>query len=112
MANLPNLSRETALLAEACTQRARHRGTGRVDAAEKIDFVRRERGISVAELARRIGVDRKRLWRVLNGKREMRVDEFLALCVALRIDPRAFISAKMVREMAKRSVPSQDARAR
>lgn len=56
-------------------------------------------------------MDRKRLWRVLNGKREMRVDEFLALCVALRIDPRAFISAKTVREIAKRSAPSQDARA-
>lgn len=40
----------------------------------------------------------------------MKVDEFLALCVALRIDPRAFISAKTVREIAKRSAPSQDAR--
>lgn len=82
-----------------------------MDAAEKIDFVRRERGIPVAELARRIGADRKRLWRVLNGKREMKVDEFLALCVALRIDPRDFIGAKMVREIAKRHTPSQDARA-
>lgn len=82
-----------------------------MDAAEKIDFVRRERGIPVAELARRIGADRKRLWRVLNGNREMKVDEFLALCVALRIDPRDFISAKMVREIAKRHTPSQDARA-
>ena len=81
------------------------------DVVKAIERARRERGISVAELARRIGVDRKRLWRVLNGKREMRVDEFLALCVALRIDPRAFISAKTVREIAKRSAPSQDARA-
>ena len=44
--------------------------------------------MSVAELARRIGTDRKRLWNVLNGKREMRVEEFLRACVALRIDPR------------------------
>lgn len=84
---------------------------GTLNTAKMIERVRLERGIPVAELARRIGVDRKRLWRVLNGKREMRVDEFLALCVALRIDPRAFVSAKTVREIAKRCVPSQDARA-
>ena len=52
-----------------------------------IERARRERGIPIAELARRIGVDRKRLWRVLNMERRMRVEEFLALCVALRIDP-------------------------
>lgn len=51
--------------------------------------------MSVAEVARRIGVDRKRLWRVLNGQREMRVDEFLELCIALRVDPRSFITKEM-----------------
>lgn len=86
-------------------------GNAQTGVAGAIERIRRRQGIPVAELARRIGVDRKRLWRVLNGKREMRVDEFLALCVALRIDPRAFVSAKMVREIAKRCVPSQDARA-
>lgn len=85
-------------------------GNAQTGAAEMIESVRRRQGIPVAELARRIGVDRKRLWRVLNGKREMRVDEFLALCVALRVDPRTFISAKMVREIEKRSAPTQDAR--
>ena len=57
------------------------------DVVKAIERARRERGIPIAELARRIGVDRKRLWRALNEKREMKVDEFLALCVALRIDP-------------------------
>lgn len=53
--------------------------------AAKMEQVRWERGISVAELARRIGVDRKRLWRVLNGERAMRADEFMRLCAELRV---------------------------
>ena len=57
------------------------------------------RGISVAELARRINVDRKRLWYVLNGQREIRVDEFLKLCVALGVDPKRFITNDMVEEV-------------
>lgn len=69
-----------------------------------IERARRERGIPIAELARRIGVDRKRLWRVLNMERRMRVEEFLALCVALRIDPRTFITRELVREVAERSL--------
>ena len=46
----------------------------------RLEQARVHRGISVAELSRRIGVDRKRLWRVLNGQRAMRVDEFVKLC--------------------------------
>ncbi len=52
--------------------------------------------MSVAELARRVGLDRKRLWYVLNGQREMRVDEFLKICIALRTDPKRFITHEMV----------------
>ena len=74
------------------------------DVVKAIERARRERGIPVAELARRIGVDRKRLWRVLNMERRMRVEEFLALCIALRIDPRAFITRELVREVAERSL--------
>ena len=51
--------------------------------AARMEQARWERGISVAELARRIGVDRKRLWRVLNGERAMRADEFVRLCAVL-----------------------------
>lgn len=65
------------------------------------------RGISIAELARRIGTDRKRLWYVLNGQREMRVDEFLKLCLALRVDPRSFASRKMAEEIGKRTFPDR-----
>lgn len=55
--------------------------------------------MSVAELARRVGLDRKRLWYVLNGQREMRVDEFLKICIALRVDPRRFITLDMVEDV-------------
>lgn len=63
---------------------------------KKCDEIRREIGMSVAELARRIGVDRKRLWYVLNGQREMRVDEFLKICIALSVEPRRFITRDMI----------------
>lgn len=53
--------------------------------AARMEEVRFERGIPVAELARRIGVDRKRLWRVLNGERAMRADEFVRLCAELGV---------------------------
>ena len=51
----------------------------------RLEQARVHRGISVAELARRVGVDRKRLWRVLNGQRAMRADEFVRLCAVLGI---------------------------
>ena len=53
--------------------------------AARMEQARWERGISVAELARRISVDRKRLWRVLNGERAMRADEFVRLCMELGV---------------------------
>lgn len=71
------------------------------DIAKRCDEIRKETGMSVAELARRIGVDRKRLWYVLNGQREMRVDEFLKICIALRVDPRRFITLDMVEDVHK-----------
>lgn len=70
--------------------------------------MRQMRGICVAELARRIGVDKKRLWYVLNGQREMRVDEFLKLCVALRLDPRSFVTRDMVNGIAEATARSID----
>ena len=68
--------------------------------------------MSVAELARRIGTDRKRLWNVLNGKREMRVEEFLRACVALRIDPRSFISKDMAAQIQARIIDGMKKRER
>ena len=42
----------------------------------RIERARQDRSISVAELARRIDVGRKRLWYVLNGQHSMHVAEF------------------------------------
>lgn len=74
---------------------------------ENLGLKRQERGISIAELARRIGIDKKRLWYVLNGQREMRVDEFLKLCVALRIDPRSFVTREAVEQITEASRPKK-----
>ena len=64
-----------------------------------IEAARAERGISVAELARRIGVDRKRLWYVLNGQREMRVDEFIKLCAFFNLGLGCFIDRATVEDL-------------
>lgn len=64
-----------------------------------IEQARRERGISVAELGRRIGVDRKRLWRVLNGERAMRVDEFVKLCAFFGMGVGMFVPTKPARDV-------------
>ena len=64
-----------------------------------IEVTRAYRGLSVAELARRIDINPKRLWYVLNGQREMRVDEFLKLCIAF--DPRSFVTREMIEEVAE-----------
>ena len=62
--------------------------------AARMEQARWERGISVAELARRIGVDRKRLWRVLNGERAMRADEFVRLCMELGVGLSCFMDPR------------------
>ena len=61
-----------------------------------IEKAREDRGISIAELARRIGVDGKRLWYVLNGQREMRVDEFIKLCAFFDLGLGRFIDKDTV----------------
>ena len=51
----------------------------------RIERARQDRSISVAELARRIDVGRKRLWYVLNGQHSMHVDEFVHLCAVIDV---------------------------
>ena len=64
-----------------------------------IEKAREDRGISIAELARRIGVDGKRLWYVLNGQREMRVDEFIKLCAFFDLGMGRFIDRATVERL-------------
>lgn len=73
---------------------------------EAFESSRTERGIPVAELSRRISVSEKRLWYVLRGQREMRVDEFLKLCIALRMDPRSFVTREMIDGIAEATARS------
>ena len=75
---------------------------GESNIAKQCDEIRKEVGMSVAELARRVGVDRKRLWYVLNGQREMRVDEFLKICIALNVDPKGFITRDIIEDIYER----------
>lgn len=67
-----------------------------MQARDIIEKAREDRGISIAELARRIGVDGKRLWYVLNGQREMRVDEFIKLCAFFDLGLGRFIDRATV----------------
>lgn len=62
--------------------------------------------MSVAELARRTDIDKKRLWYILDGQREMRVEEFLKLCVVLKMDPRSFVTRDMVNGIAEATARS------
>lgn len=67
--------------------------------AALIEDARTQRGIGVAELARRIGVDGKRLWYVLHGQREMRVDEFVKLCAFFNLGLGCFIDRATVERL-------------
>lgn len=68
----------------------------------RMEEARELRGISVAELARRASIDRKRLWYILDGQRQMRADEFVRLCVVLNLGLGNFLTSEMTRELTKR----------
>lgn len=62
--------------------------------AARMEEARWRRGIPVAELARRVDVDGKRLWRVLNGERAMGADEFVRLCAEHEVGLGRFLPAR------------------
>ena len=72
-----------------------------------LESSRQKQGISVAEMARRIGVDSKRLWYVLNGQRAMRADEFVKLCAFFDLGLGRFIDKDTV-ERLRSPEPFQD----
>lgn len=57
----------------------------------RMEEARDARGISVAELARRASIDRKRLWYILDSQRQMRADEFIRLCAVMNLDMGFFL---------------------
>ena len=68
----------------------------------RMEEARDSRGISVAELARRASIDRKRLWYILDGQRQMRADEFVRLCAVMGLDMGFFLTNEMKEELAYR----------
>lgn len=68
----------------------------------RMEEARDSRGISVAELARRVSIDRKRLWYILDGQRQMRADEFVRLCAVMGLDMGFFLTNDMKEELAYR----------
>ena len=63
---------------------------------DKLEEARDERGMPIAELARRSGIHRKRLWYILNGKRKLRADEFVRLIVIMGTPITAYIPTEML----------------
>jgi len=57
---------------------------------EKLESARDERGVSKFELARRAEVNPRRLMLILEGKRSMRADEFVRVCLEMSIPVIAF----------------------
>ncbi len=70
--------------------------------AVRMEEARDSRGISVAELARRSSIDRKRLWYILDGQRQMRADEFIRLCAVMGLDMQFFLTPELREELAYR----------
>lgn len=64
-----------------------------------LESSRQKRGISVAELARRIGIGKKRLWYVLNGQRAMRADEFVKLCAFFNLGLGRFLDRRTIENL-------------
>lgn len=59
----------------------------------KLDSARQKRGLSIAELGRRADIEGKRLWYILNGKRNLHADELVRLCVVLGIGLHQLLTA-------------------
>lgn len=70
--------------------------------AVRMEEARRAHGMSIAELARRASIDRKRLWYILDGQRKMRADEFVRLCAVMGLDTKFFFTNEMKEEFAWR----------
>lgn len=54
-----------------------------------------KRGISIAELSRRVGINSELLRRSLTGNRKIGADEFIALCEELQLGIADFSASKV-----------------
>ena len=77
--------------------------------AVRMEEARDTRGISVAELGRRASIDRKRLWYILDGQRQMRADEFVRLCAVMGLDMQFFLTPELREELSyRRRLPIEE----
>lgn len=53
-------------------------------------------GVTGAWLCRKTGIAKGRLYPSLQGRRELRADEFLSICAVLSLDPRELVSGDSV----------------
>ena len=52
----------------------------------------RKSGMTAAAVCRKTGIGPGKLYPSLEGRRELRADEFLSICQLLQLDPREMIS--------------------
>lgn len=57
-------------------------------AEQVLRSVVQERGIKVSHISQKTGIPYSRLLPSVQGKRELKADEWIALCVYLDLDPR------------------------
>ena len=57
---------------------------------EKVRAYIDEHGLCRKYIALNMGTSESRLSQLLNGKRRMTVDDYMALCQAIAVDPRTF----------------------
>ena len=62
----------------------------------KLEAAGDERGMTVAELARRSDIPRKRLWYILDGQRQLRADELVRLGIVLGMGMSQFVPREMI----------------
>lgn len=75
---------------------------------ERLARMREVRGFSVVELARRAGMDKSHLGKVLRGERGLRADELVCLCYALGVSMEQLIPMELRRELDERCMRMPD----
>ena len=57
------------------------------------DYVE-SKGITLAFLAKKSGVDYEKIYKSFKGNRKLQIDEYMAICEALELDPDTFMGRK------------------
>ena len=75
---------------------------------ERVKRLREVRGFSVVELARRAGMDKSHLGKVLRGERGLRADELVCLSYALGTTLEQFLPVNVRRELEELNMRTPD----